>query len=50
MSEELKKVWEALNKYGIYTMEDFEKAYKKYGKIDIGRFTGIKLRNKKGEL
>lgn len=34
---DINKIWEALNKHGIYTMEQLDEAYKNV-KIDIGMF------------
>lgn len=45
MEIDLNKIWERLNKRGIYTMEQFEEAYKNV-KIDIGMFV-TPLNNKK---
>lgn len=47
MTEEEEKVWNDLNSYGIYTMEEFKEAVKRT-KLDIKVFTApIKKDDKK---
>lgn len=39
IEERKKNIWKALNKYGIYTMEEFDEAYANMKPIDVGCMT-----------